>query len=1161
MLPSLRIYFLLMLVNCTEALSHRNISQDLPPEVQITVEDIIAGKYLNALLDILYFQSTNMWTTDLLNKIMANVHAQNSVITSSSLQVSIKNYLENLLYHPKVLLLEFQQMNQQHFQTAMKYLFGSKQNHLELGNIVIDMAGIRERIFQNPGGNRTLFLITLEKCFRTLNSVECVDILSHVLRVSSMTYLQLHTVARLPKDLQEDAFRNLSTIFKDLYDRTTANAQKAVYAWMTQILQKSYNTSDSENSTSWVSADSLWILGRYMVHLPLEEIMKINPNEMRLFISYDNATKQLDTVYDITPDLSQAFLERINASGFDMRNTSTLYRLGLLVCFYNGVEQMDANVARVLLHQMIKCNQLRGFQADVQKLKSQLLDIAMQNQTLNDTLGSLSDAVVGLTINQLESLSPEAVHNAIPTLNQVSGWAKSQMMILSSKYLMYEKALSFHNISQMGALVTGISTQSFHNMNPKELLQVVRGAVAQRASDLSPAQHQGILRKMIASTELMSVIADMQGAFFKELPLFTLWKGEGFNSSLVKDKELRPSQALFLYELLSKKTPPPDLLSISQLVKGVTCWQIESMTTISFLNIFKVFEKNLHLLSPYQINCLAWKFWIISNASVPPYLLLVLPAEYLESITGSLCVSFVTSLGKVELDHLILNVQKKKAILQKVQDCLNGLVVDEYDIDLLGNLICHLPPALICKGITLETLATALHQFRLCRHLSYDQKMEIKHRLTELHGSPRNWTAETTQDAGPFIALLPKAELNILVEKFPDIISEIASKMTGPVPPTEELLMARFESVHNSSIPITAPDLTPDCAKVVAPSSDEIIKLSEANMFWSVHELVCMDASTFAKTVELLGSVGSFNTSQLAVLKEKAKEVWGPLTSWKSYHIVSLGRIVTVLNETEIGVLDLSSIDTVAALSQQTEWNPIQAKTILQGFLEDSGQTMDTLKSFDLAGLGANLCTLNSTEIESINAVEFSAVVARIGSLPCSPSVLKEFKKKAESVFGTATGWDRSILQEIGTIAAGLNGEELKALDKELMPYFHPTAIKSIHDEIFKELSSDQIANLGPENAAMVTELQRQHLNGLQLQSLQMALDGARTSIQEAPLSESTIRPTYTSVLNRMISQGGTDAATSILLWLSVEQKQLSADNGTSLSLLQQGTEEAPVPS
>lgn len=49
-------------------------------------------------------------------------------------------------------------------------------------------------------------------------------------------------------------------------------------------------------------------------------------DQIRLFISYDNATKQLDTVYDITPELAQAFLDRINSSGFDVRNTSTVYR-------------------------------------------------------------------------------------------------------------------------------------------------------------------------------------------------------------------------------------------------------------------------------------------------------------------------------------------------------------------------------------------------------------------------------------------------------------------------------------------------------------------------------------------------------------------------------------------------------------------------------------------------------------------------------------------------------------------------------------------------------------------------------------------------------------------------------------------------------------------
>ncbi|KAF1653478.1 Otoancorin, partial [Eudyptes chrysocome] len=1064
--------------------------------------------------------SSNVWTADMLTKVMAYFHAQEVMFTLSSLQMSIKSYLKNLLYQPRQLLSEFQQLDQQQFQTAMKYLFNSRKDHLEVGNISLDWDKTRERIFQSPGVNRTLFLVTLDKCFLALSVLDCVDILSQVLRVSAVNYLQPDVIGSLPNVLQEDAFRNLSTVFKDLYDKTSAKTQRALYGWMKQILQKSCNMSEFNESTSWVSAENLWILGRYMVHLPLEEIMKISLNEIRLFISYDNATKQLDTVYGITPELAQAFLERINSSGFDMRNTSTIYRqdsfsfsfmavLGLLVCFYDDMEQMDAAVARALLHQMIKCNQLRGFQAEVQKLKSQLLNIAMQNQTLNDILGSLSDAVVGLTSSQLESLSPDAVHNAIATLNQVSGWAKSQVMILSSKYLSYEKVLSFYTVSQMGALVTGISTQSFYSMNPKDLSQIIQGTTPQYLSDLSPAQQQGILRKIAASGDFSSSVKDIQGAFFKEISLSDLWKQTGYNSSMMKEKELRRSQALCLYELLSKKYYPVDLLSTGQLVKGVTCQLIESMGTDFFLNTFKFFEKNLHLLSPYQVNCLAWKFWKVSNASIPPFLLSVLPIEYLEYVSGPLCVPFIESLGKTEMDLLNPSLHKKNAVLQKVQECLNGSIADEYDVDLLGNLICHLPPAFLRSRMSLKAMATALYQFKLCQQLSHEQKTEIKYKLLELYGSPNNWTAETTLDVGPFIALMSKGELNVLAEKFPDIILQIA-KTIGPISSAEELLSTVFESVSNASANIESSLSRPDCLGTRAPSSDEIIKLAEANAFWSVQELKCMDAGTFDKNVELLGTVSGFNGSQLIALKEKAKQVWGSLPDWKSYHIVSLGRIALALTEHEIQELDLHSIDTISVLSQQTEWTLTQARSILQGFLEDSGQTISTLKSFDLVGLGAILCALNSTEIMSIRTAEFSAAVARIGLLFCSTPVLRQFKKMTESVFSTATSWNGSILQDIGTIAGGLNEDELKAFDKNLMPYFQPIAIRCIPPEIFQTLSPEQIANLGPENAAMVTRLQREHLNASQLQSLQLVLDGARTSTPETQTSASTTQAVQT---------------------------------------------------
>ncbi|XP_063652922.1 otoancorin-like isoform X2 [Pan troglodytes] len=242
--------------------------------------------------------------------------------------------------------------------------------------------------------------------------------------------------------------------------------------------------------------------------------------------------------------------------------------------------------------------------------------------------------------------------------------------------------------------------------------------------------------------------------------------------------------------------------------------------------------------------------------------------------------------------------------------------------------------------------------------------------------------------------------------------------------PPKEFLWAVFQSVRNSSDKIPSSDPMPGCHGVVAPSSDDIFKLAEANACWALEDLRCMEEDTFIRTVELLGAVQGFSRPQLMTLKEKAIQVWDMPSYWREHHIVSLGRIALALNESELEQLDLSSIDTVASLSWQTEWTPGQAESILQGYLDDSGYSIQDLKSFHLVGLGATLCAINITEIPLIKISEFRVVVARIGTLLCSTHVLAEFKRKAEVVFGDPTEWTSSVLQELGTIAGAVRGAD-----------------------------------------------------------------------------------------------------------------------------------------
>ena len=71
------------------------------------------------------------------------------------------------------------------------------------------MGEVRKQALQSPGVNRSLFLITLERCFQVLNPLDCVEILGRVLRGSSGRFLQPDITEMLPRDLREDAFKNL----------------------------------------------------------------------------------------------------------------------------------------------------------------------------------------------------------------------------------------------------------------------------------------------------------------------------------------------------------------------------------------------------------------------------------------------------------------------------------------------------------------------------------------------------------------------------------------------------------------------------------------------------------------------------------------------------------------------------------------------------------------------------------------------------------------------------------------------------------------------------------------------------------------------------------------------------------------------------------------
>ncbi|XP_051877169.1 otoancorin-like [Pristis pectinata] len=1172
---------------------------DLPGEVRQILDKLLDGKYIEGTVKAIEHLRNHSIDDHYVGVLS---YLQSKGTSLHSLQTSYSNYFTGIVRHPGQLAAELRQMETGIFLLSVRYLYSDESVEVGATGLefaTIDFKEIRESILESPGGSRSLFVTVWERCLPRAGSPQCLELLTKALRLSSAAYLQPDLVVDMPQNLPEETFKNITAVFKELYDDMTARSQRAIYEWIRQILRRPDRQPGGSGGASWIVAENLWFLGRFVVHLPPEEIQKISLNEIRIFINYDNATKQLDSVYDITPGTARAFQERINASGFNMANTSTVYRLGLLVCFFDNVQELDTGEARSLLHQMIKCSRLKGFQADVRKLKAQLLGLVLRSQQLNETLDSISDAIACLSFPQLDSLSSESVRSAVSILGAVSGWSRSQTVILADKFIGGGEQLSAFNLSQLGVLVPGIGAHTLYNTSPKDLAQAVRGALSQHEAQLSVAQRLAVVTQAtngdptqcvvvrdpdrgpapqgpsperapaldrasarrplgvrtllwatrtgnctalvrgnetggrvllmlvylgvvyalllhcnsqqshlqhrytsIANSRNVSSMLDLLNtSFLKEMPLYNLLALKSYNISHL-DQELRRSQALFLYDLASDTMPVQEIISCGELARGLTCDGLWSLDRPTFLRLRVLFQRNLALLSPHQLNCLAWRYLQDAPDSMPPLLLVTLPTRVVASSPRAACRPLLIALGGVELASLVPDSAKRAEVIGRALWCLNYTLQDEYDLDVLGRTICDLPPEIIRTNISNKAMNEALIRFKICRDLSPAQKREVRNKIREFYGDPTVWQPELMQDLGPLVTLLSKEDLTTVAEKFPDILLQAAVEVKGAAI-SQDFLWAVFRALERTSGSIKPSDGAPGCRGVRTPSSDHILKLADANSYWSAQELRCLSPETFVRSVELLGTLKGFDIAQLVALKEKAKEVWGPVRSWRNHQVRALGRIALSLSEAEIEELDLGTIDTVAALSQHGEWSPLQVRSMLEGFLQDSGLTVGALDGWVLAGLGSLLCAMTGSEVNSISAAAYRVAAARVGETACGAEVQREMLKKARKVFGDVVRWKGFILWEVGTVAAGMSQEEIKHLNQDLMSYFKPEAIAALPTDVFKELSPGQLSSLGPENAAAVTEAQRAVLNPEQTAGLQAARDGGES--KDTPPSTSPV--------------------------------------------------------
>ncbi|XP_041094944.1 otoancorin [Polyodon spathula] len=554
---------------------------------------------------------------------------------------------------------------------------------------------------------------------------------------------------------------------------------------------------------------------------------------------------------------------------------------------------------------------------------------------------------------------------------------------------------------------------------------------------------------------------------------------------------------------------PADIRMLGSALQGVTCDQIDSISDQSMLETAAALSENKVWLSQHQLACSAKKLWATLNRTradyfgsmnnselqvVPPLFLLHLTLPQLSSLPALVCPCLMEKLFAVDLSFLPRRSPLRPALREKAFACLKktarGLSVD--DVALLGPLICELSPQNM-SDVAPAVFNASLALLTQCRQLRIEQRGAVTARIEELNGKPSNWSMEVVMSLGPLLALFNSSSLRTVSKTMKDILLDLLSSQ--PPPPLTPAPVDFDICLNLSSVRETLFHLSTSSQRLrravscpVSPTLQEILDLGDANVYWSPDQLSCMSNKTFVDGLSTLAAVNGFTDQQLAALKGQAIQAWGPPSGYSAEQTLALGCLLPAFNSSELGLVEVSSVDTLSAVAPCSGWTQEKRAALLQRFLQLSLLTPSSLGAVQLAGLGGFLCGMSEAQVSQISVEAYRLAAALVGAVSCPPAIMGALKSKAVTSFGDVKNWTACELSEIGNVLAGASAMELKSLDPSAMPFISPSAIPLIPADRLATLSVSQLRALGPVNAATVTADQAAVLSQAQREALSDAM-------------------------------------------------------------------------
>ncbi|XP_029429952.1 otoancorin-like [Rhinatrema bivittatum] len=946
----------------------------------------------------------------------------------------------------------------------------------------------------------------------------------------------------------------LKILLKELnlvYDNLHPGTRQAVYKWIESI----YSSTISKNTTtlnkngsqemekgkdskgSWITVDVLQLLDRFILQAPVSTLSGIAGTANSTLCQFYNSNTTLwSRLFDLNTAQARILIEGLSSKcNVNITNAKIIPSMGQLTCFYaNLVNQMSSTAQQALMNSLANCS--RNTKDVYQKI---LKMVPSQNLTA-DELKKLGTGAIGLSTKQIANISDSIISQSLEYFGKLQAWSKQQCKTIVKKVNVSEQ-----DLAKMGSLIAGVSVSEFRKMKAENLLKALAVKdVSEATQVMSAAQKRSIVTTALKGGDIGKILNQLPENLIKEIPPSKL---KDVNSSMAEEilkkcQTLNKAQALVLMKVVSlqKLNNTKAISDLKCGAKGLTCENIKQLS----LDALGTLGNNT-FLSRFQLQCAAKQFFKLMNDTkanffslltqdelnkIPaPYLLYLPSSTELMKVPRALCPNILALLGQADIKCLGRSSNYRGELLNFMKSCLNltdtkALTVEKASS--LGSLVCTFSKTDIAN-LNASVFLGILDQFKTCGRFEGAMKQALRQKILDTFNAPSTWTQDTLKKLNVLAAVLSKEDLASLPNTedikmaILNIITPAGSSMEGSVVPEFDNRLDFKDLFEKVSIIYTSlatsgsmRKRSVDCTNVKGATADAINTLGEGNVAWTAAQLSCITDEDFTSSLETLANVQEFSDEQLSALKNRALQVYG--NQLTKDQIASLKKITLALTEAEVmAFFNNTDIDMLTEISGYKEWADSNHKTrsqiIVRNFLSP-GQTVANLSDTDLVGLGYFLCVFTPGQIQQISKVAYSTAAMAVGKLMCpDDEVLTALKNKAVEAFGSSSNWTKEMVQEVGTVAAGLSAAEIAQLPETVMPFLTPECIPLIPSSSFSTLSVSQLKSLGPENSLAVSTRQLSSLSPAQRD----AVNQSSGSSSSPPPGSGSIR--WTSSVNILL--------------------------------------------